>query len=226
MPPLATPTFPDLLAAVRNDWSVADKLFDCFMPREYQIYSRVHWTPLVTAFWLGSFLDAIGARRLLDLGSGPGKLCVAAALASRSCSFVGLEQREQLAAAARNLARRFQVADRVEFMEGALGSVPLPAADVLYCFNPFGENLLGPEEWVDGRVELGWRRHVQDSGLLEDLFEEVPVDTWLVTYHRAGARIPASFKRIWSETTPPGTLRIWRKVRPDSGDRWHLEPGT
>jgi SAM-dependent methyltransferase len=222
MAPLVTPTLSDLRAALQRDPAVADAMFDRFLPPEYQSCSRVHWTPLVTAFWLGARLDAWGARCLLDLGSGAGKLCVAAALASR-CSFVGVEQRPRMVAAARMLARRFQVAHRVRFIEGALGEVSLPACDTYYCFNPFGENLLDPEEWLDGTVELGMQRYARDTGLLEDLLEGLPLGTRFITYNRAGSRVPASYRQLRVERSLPSPLRVWEKARVESGGRWHVE---
>jgi hypothetical protein len=50
-----------------------------------------------------------------------------------------LEHRPHLVAAARELARAFGVDDRVTFVHGALDPATLPAADVYYLFNPFGE---------------------------------------------------------------------------------------
>jgi predicted RNA methylase len=225
VPLKAPPGYLDLATALLVDPRRADALFDRFLPVGYQACSRVHWTPVVAAFRIGSWLDALGAKTLLDLGSGAGKLCVAAALASR-CRFVGLEQRPSLVAAARALARRFGVADRVQFIEGSLGSAQLPAFDTVYCFNPFGENLLDPEEWLDDTVELSWQRYAEDTALLEDFLEELPVGTHLITYNRAGARVPGSFTRLRVERHLPSTLRIWQKARRDSGGRWHLEGGS
>jgi SAM-dependent methyltransferase len=222
MPFLYTPTLIDLLAILDEDPGHADAVFDRCLPAELRTYSRVHWTEVVAAFRVADLLESWGAVRLLDIGSGAGKLCVAAALATR-CSFVGLEYRPRLVDAARLLARRFRVGDRVRFIEGALGSVRLPVYDVLYCYNPFGENLFEPAGWLDGTVDLGLRRHAQDVELLEGLLDRTRVGTRLITYNGSGTRVPGSFDLIGRHRDLPSELCVWHKVRADSEGRWHLE---
>jgi SAM-dependent methyltransferase len=218
------PTFDELSGALARDSAVAERMFDRLLPFEYQFCSRVHWTPLVAAFRVAAWLDSQGTRTMLDIGAGAGKLCVAAAMGARRCRFVGLERRPHLVTAARELARGFGVADRVEFIEGELGAVALPDSDAYYCFNPFGENIMDPEDWLDDTVDLGPERMSRDIELLELLLERARVGVHLITYYRAGCRLPTSFEQIDSHTDLPNQLRLWQKMRPTS-DGWQLERG-
>src|SRR5579872_4063412 len=86
-----------------------DAAFDQHLPEELRAVSQRHWTPLHVAHRCARWLQAEGARTVVDVGSGAGKFCVATALCS-SLRLIGLEHRPRLVAAARDLARRFAVA--------------------------------------------------------------------------------------------------------------------
>ena len=98
---------------------------------------------------------------VVDIGSGAGKFCVAAALATR-CHYLGVEHRPRLVTVAGRLARLFGVEDRVTFHTGRLDPQTLPAADAYYLYNPFGENRFGLDGHLDEDVELGEARYRAD----------------------------------------------------------------
>jgi SAM-dependent methyltransferase len=202
-------------AALRLGVCPPDRLFDRFLPLELQVVSRQYWTPLVVAMRVAQWLEQHDVRTVLDIGAGPGKLCVGAALAGRT-HFTGLEQRERLVSAARDLARVFEVSDRVAFLHGALGETLVPETEAYYLYNPFGENLFGPEDCLDGEVELGDERYQRDIATVEELLRQTSVGTYLVTYNGFGGDVPPSYSEIRVDRRLPSVLRMWRKTRSSS----------
>lgn len=151
-------------------------------------------------------------RSVVDVGSGAGKFCVAAALCGRA-RFHGVEQRPRLVAAARELARVFDVGDRVTFSHAVFGPAsPLPRADAYYFYNPFGENLFGPEDRLDDEVEVSEPRYVREVAAVEAMLGRAPVGTYILTYNGFGGGVPTSYATIRVDRKLPNTLRLWRRV--------------
>jgi SAM-dependent methyltransferase len=73
--------------------------------------SSVSYTPIVAAA-----LEALGARRVLDLGCGGGSLLVELCQADRGLTGVGIDIAPEPIAAARRAAEQAGVADRLEFV--------------------------------------------------------------------------------------------------------------
>jgi hypothetical protein len=100
-----------------------DRSFDRFLPEPLRLVSPQYWTPLAVAKRAAEWLDDLGIRTVVDVGSGAGKFCVAGALFGK-CRFIGLERYSSLVASARVLVDLFDLNDRVSLVAGALGAVP------------------------------------------------------------------------------------------------------
>ncbi len=61
------------------NWFNSDMEFNTLYPPSIQLLSRNHWTPLSIAMKAACFLAGDGNVRILDIGSGVGKFCLAAA---------------------------------------------------------------------------------------------------------------------------------------------------
>jgi len=205
---------PALLAnALRAGRLPSDHLFDRLLPRELRLASVVHFTPLVVAQRAAAWFDELGVRSVVDIGSGAGKFCVAAALCSRAHYF-GLEQRRSLVVTARELARTFDVQRRVTFVHATfgVGQTPIPTADAYYLFNPFGENVYDTPDHLDDEVELSDARYVRDVYAVESLLEELPAGTYLLTFNGFGGQVPPTWRELRVDDTLPNVLRLWRKA--------------
>jgi hypothetical protein len=189
-----------------------EALFDKFLPVEHRIVSWQFWTPLVVVLRAAKWLEAHGVQSVVDIGSGAGKFCVAAALAS-SCRFTGIEQRSRLVSTARALARTFDVDDRVTFIEGVFGVAKLPEADLYYMFNPFGENIFDPDCRLDEEVELSDERYEHDTEAATELLRQAKLGTYLLTYNGFGGEIPDGYVVVHTDRQLPNVLRLWRKMR-------------
>jgi hypothetical protein len=190
--------------------AVEDGLFDAHLPATLRAVPGVYWTPLEVAQRAAQWLDAVHARSVVDIGSGAGKFCVAAELAGH-CQFIGLEQREWLVEAARDLAATFAVEERVTFVTGALGRVTLPVPDAYYFYNPFEENLFEQIGALDRQVELSLDRYHADIAATQRLLERAPLGTFALTYNGLGGPMPRSYHRVRVDSALPSVLAMWQK---------------
>jgi len=211
-----------ILQTLRCGGDVEDEDFDAYLPPGPRLASRQYWTPVAVATLTAHWLARVGARWVLDVGSGCGKLCVVGAIASE-LSFVGLEQRLNLVRIARKLAHRFGVDDRATFRHGALGDVAFEQFDALYFYNPFGENVFAEEEHLDTNVALTPERFQDDIRQMESVLGRMPVGSHVVSYHGFGGRIPDTYELTHSDRARTGTLRLWSKVREQGLGHYWIE---
>ena len=202
---------PDGIAEALGARVPSDAAFDLHMPPDIRAVSGTYWTPLLVAVRAIEWLEPLGVTSLVDIGSGAGKFCVAAALAGR-IAITGIEHRPRLVLAARALARTFGVEDRVSFVEDEIGEGPVPSADAYYLYNPFGENLYRCGEQLDDDVELSDDRFARDVSATRELFRSAPLGTYVLTYNGFGGRLPMNYHEVRVDRTLPNMLRLWRKT--------------
>jgi SAM-dependent methyltransferase len=207
--PLSLPT--RIAEALSVGFCPPDAVFDAFLPEDLANLSADQWTPLEVAVAAARWLAELGRKRVVDIGSGPGKFCIAAALAS-GCTFIGLEQNPRFVSVARSLARLFGVEDRVHFLRGALGDGALPEADAYYLYNPFAQHLFAPSD--NGEVTPDYHRYRRDVMLAQDTFRRAPSGTIVLTYNGFGGLMPASYEACRVDRELPCVLRMWRKSQP------------
>jgi SAM-dependent methyltransferase len=201
-----------LAEALRTQECPTDSAFDRFLPEDLRGVSRQYWTPLRVAARAAEWLDAVNVRHVVDIGSGAGKFCVAAALVS-GAHFTGLEKRSSLVASARALADLFGVRRRVRFVHGAFGVTPPPVADAYYFYNPFGNYWFDSIRDTEGDAEFGPAPRLREVALVEQFIRAAPVGTWLITYNGFGGRMPECCDLIRVHWTLSAALRLWRKQR-------------
>lgn len=209
-PPWMTPR--EIVESVAAGKYVSEREFDRYLPEDLRVISGRHWTPLKVAAYGARWLASRGVRTVVDVGSGAGKFCVVAALASE-CTFTGIEQRERLVTVARGLARLYKVSDRVTFTQGVYDGAALPPADAYYLFNPFGENILDGDEHIDHDVELSDHRYLCDLAAMEHTMREAPKGAYFLLYNGFGGAIPESYEEVPSRGDTPDLLCLWQKVR-------------
>jgi len=197
--------------ALRSERPPSDRAFDRFLPRELRALSGKYWTPLAVAARAAEWLDELNAQTVVDIGSGTGKFCVAAALLANA-QFTGIEQRLRLVDASAQLAGIFDLHQRITFIHSKFGEAPVPKADAYYMYNPFGENLFGLEDRLDDDVELGQARYLRDVAAVEQLLRDASVGTLLLTYNGFGGDLPSDFREVRVDRELPSVLRMWRKM--------------
>ncbi len=202
----------EIVECVAAGLPVQEREFDRYLPEDLRVISALHWTPLKVAAYGARWLASRGVRSVVDVGSGAGKFCVVAAMAT-DCTLTGLEQRGRLVEVARRLARFYRVSERVTFVEGVYSGAALPPADAYYLFNPFGENILEQYESIDHDVELSDHRYLCDVAAMERSMREAPVGTHFLLYNGFGGAIPETYEEVRPEADVPDRLDLWQKVR-------------
>ncbi len=187
---------------------VTDEELDRLFPAWVRRSSRRHWTPVGVAVRAAQLLVAHRRTRVLDVGCGPGKLCLVGACVTDG-HFVGVEQRPHLVRVGREVARRCQV-ERCEILHGNVLDVDWRRFDAFYLFNPFAENLPGYPP-IDATVRLSryaYRKYVR---FVEERLAELPAGARVVTYHGFGGRLPARWREVATEYCGTGPLELWVK---------------
>jgi predicted RNA methylase len=217
----------EIRARLRAGELVPDADFDACLPAFVRAPSRRHWTQVEVVVSAARWLKEYGVRSVLDVGSGAGKFCVVGALSS-AMSFTGLETREHLVVAARELSLRFGVARKVRFVSGGLDALDFRAFDALYFYNPFGEHSYPKRLRIDETIVLNLARQQEHIATAERLLRQMPKGTYLVTYNGFGGKVPDSFELLRARHTGASMLRLWRKsrVRARGGPWLELEDTT
>lgn len=206
------PPSPTLISdALRAGVCPPDQAFDVFLPEDLGALSTDQWTPLEVALSAARWLKEYDVRRVVDIGSGPGKFCVAAALAG-SYELIGLEQNPRFVSVARSLAHLFGVQDRARFAHGRLGESELPEADAYYLYNPFAQHLFAPNDTLGAEQTPNYERYRRDVTAAQDLFRRAPAGTIVLTYNGFGGLMPASYEACRVCRELPCVLRLWRKA--------------
>lgn len=202
----------DMALALRRGDHVPDAEIDAHLSPHLRAVASRWFTPTAVAARAARVLEDRGARTVLDVGSGAGKLCCVAALAS-DLELTGIEQRAPLVLEALHLAQRLGVAERVRFVRGTIHEVDLTAYDALYVFNSFAENLFPAAERLDASVELSAARMARDLEVLERALDELPLGGSLMTYHGFGGQVPDTFDLVHEESAGSDRLRMFTKRR-------------
>src|SRR6478752_1214373 len=100
-----------------DNWFNSDVDFHRLYPIFIRQLSAMHWTPLNIARKVVQYLAQDESVRILDIGSGVGKFCLAAAHYSPLTQIFGIEQRESLVECA-NVANDMLGLPNVSFRHG------------------------------------------------------------------------------------------------------------
>lgn len=173
--------------------SSLDRQFDRLIPHGQRHLSAAHWTPAQVAVRAASLLGATRHTRVLDVGSGVGKVCSIGAL-STSGTWVGVEQHAPLVDTATAVARALGVSDRTRFLRSDAFAIDWDEFDALYFYNPFELPL-----FADSRG--GSSKSVQVARVQQRL-AALPGCTRVVTLHGFGGVMPSSFELLYHEHLP------------------------
>lgn len=186
----------------------SDKLFDELYPPEIRAVAERHWTPLEVARKAADFLVTHSGVRILDIGSGSGKFCFAAAHYHPQTEFTGIEQRENLVKLCNRLKKKLKM-DHVTFLHKNLSEFDLVPYDHFYFYNSFYENVEGTVK-IDYQVPYSEKLYDYYNNYLYKQLDKKPAGTRLVTYHSLGREVPPGYEIVHSEHG--SFLKFWVKV--------------
>lgn len=197
----------ELVDAIRRGLRVTDAQFDGLFPPEVRALSDIHWTPVAVVRAALQLLGLVEGDRVLDVGSGPGKVCLLGAVASPA-EFIGVEHREDLVEAARRAAGRLS-ARRADFICADAFEVDWSGFQVVYLFNPFaGLAALGSETLA----EADRARFTRSLELATRALSCMPRGARVVLYHGLGAPLPEGYVRRAHVFAGTGTLEVYQQT--------------
>lgn len=185
-----------------------DREFHHLYPPMVQKRATRHWTPLQVSRCAADFLVTSAGSRVLDIGSGVGKFCLAAAYYQPSGLFYGIEQRKDLHEIACGVKSDLQL-ENAFFMHGNFTQLDLAAYDHFYFFNSFYENLDGTEK-IDSSIQYSSSLYNYYNRYLYKQLEQLPQGTRIATYHSLEDEIPPCYYVV--KTHYDNLLKFWIKV--------------
>ncbi len=189
-------------------WFATDEQFNQLYPLSIQALARRHWTPLSVARKAASFLAAENNVRILDIGSGVGKFCLAAAYYKPKAFYYGVEQRKSLVSHAEK-AREILHLQNVSFVDGNFTQLDFRKYDHFYFYNAFYENLAGTEK-IDDSIDYSGELFNYYNRYLFKQLEKKPAGTRLATFHSLEEEIPQGYHVVGSEMD--NLLKFWIKI--------------
>jgi SAM-dependent methyltransferase len=204
---------------------LTDAEFDALLPAWAGAPVGVYWTSVVVARRVARMLAHLGVRRVLDVGSGAGKFCLAAAAKAPGIEFVGVEHRADLVRAAQELASQLGISN-AHFSHGDATQTSWADFDAFYVFNAFAENDFPLEDRFDAAVAMSHDKRVADVKRVAHLLAARPAGCFVVTYHGLSGPIPGSYDLRHAEAIGSGWLRVWQKGTTEAEGSVWLEEGA
>ena len=190
--------------ALRQRVVMEDATFDAVFPARQRFRSWLHWTPVDVAMRAVDLLAPTRRCKVLDVGSGVGKLCLIGAAVTRSMWF-GIERDLEMVRAANTAAMRMRVEGRIRFLHGDIASLDWSIFDAFYLFNPFGEILLFDSDDALSRRE----RYAASIAYVQRQLSRARAGTRVVTYHGFGGEMPSGFTVVHREPAHEDELVLW-----------------
>jgi SAM-dependent methyltransferase len=193
---------------VPENWFHSDDAFNQLYPTPIQLLAQRHWTPLAVARKAAGFLGAENAARILDIGSGVGKFCLAAAYYKPHAFFTGIEQRKSLVHHA-NTAKEMVQLRQVSFFHGNFTQIDFRKFDHFYFYNAFYENLAVKDK-IDDSIDYSGELYNYYNRYLYRQLEQKPPGTRLASFHSLEDEIPPGYHIVGTEMD--SMLKFWIKI--------------
>jgi SAM-dependent methyltransferase len=189
-------------------WFDSDMEFNALYPLSIQALAKRHWTPLSIARKAANFLAAGGNVRILDIGSGVGKFCLAAAHYSPKATYFGVEQRQSLINYANAANQQLQL-DNVAFIHGNFTQLDLKKYDHFYFYNAFYENLNGTDK-IDDSIDYSGELYNYYNRYLYRQLQQSPAGTRVCSLCSLDDEMPRDFLLTTSNVNE--LLKCWIKT--------------
>jgi SAM-dependent methyltransferase len=183
-----------------------DGAFDCLYPKHIEEISHKHWTPLSVVRKAAQFLSEPDAR-VLDIGSGVGKFCLAGAQYCPDTFFFGVEQRHELVLYGEEAKQYTQLAN-VHFFHANMTQINFKEFDHFYFYNSFYENV-DTLQRIDDTIETSFGLYKYYTQYLMNALDQKPSGTRLVTFQSLEEEVPSSY--TLANVSYDTLLKMWIK---------------
>ena len=191
-----------------DSWFSSDAQFNTLFPEPIRKMTRRHWTPLLVAHKAAAFLRTGPGVKILDIGSGCGKFCLAAGYYYPDTQFTGVEQRAYLTEVAGTALKTLGLKN-VNLLTANITEIAFKDYHHFYFYNSFYENLAETEK-IDQAIPFSKELFEQYSYYLYKQLREARKGTRLVTYHSVETEIPDEYQIV--QTDVNDYLKCWIKV--------------
>lgn len=181
--------------------------FNNLLPHDLKQASQLYFTPIEIAQTAAEWLTENNEQKVLDIGSGIGKFCIAAARHSDR-HFYGVEHRASLVELANELANYYQTKN-VTFLNANILDINFSEYDSFYFFNSFYENL-ETNQRLNDEVKLEENLYQIYLDYTEKQLDTLKIGTRLVTYFGNNFEVPNSYERV--RDAFDGSLKLWIKM--------------
>lgn len=197
--------------SLKEGRAVPDSFFDQIYPDEIKKVSITHWTPIEVVQKAMNYIKD-SSLRILDIGSGCGKFCLAGSMISPQHQFFGIEQRVDLTSISQDVANQFNLTN-VSFINANAFDLNWNDFDLLYFFNPFWENHLSPAQRIDQSLPVKKEEFSQYINAVITKLVQLKPGTQVITYHGFGGKFPPSYECIHFEKCGTDQIKIWLKTK-------------
>ncbi|HMG82981.1 MAG TPA: class I SAM-dependent methyltransferase [Ferruginibacter sp.] len=191
-----------------GNWFNSDEQFNRLYPLSIKLLAARHWTPIIAAKKAAAFLAVGSGVRVLDIGSGVGKFCLAAAHHYPKAFYYGIEQRENLILHAER-ARQTLEFNNVSFIHGNFTQLDFRNYDSFYFYNSFYENLVGNDK-IDDSIDYSGELFDYYNRYLYTQLLQKPAGTRLTTFHSMENEVPDCYHIVGTEMD--NRLKHWLKL--------------
>lgn len=191
-----------------KNWFNTDTKLHQLYPAPMRSLARMHWSPLYIVQTAVSYLTPTDNVKVLDIGSGVGKFCLAGAYYKPSAFFFGVEQRKHLVEHADSVRKTLGL-HNVHFIHRNFTQLNLGEYDHFYFYNSFFENLDGTDK-IDNEIVYSNELYNYYSIYLYNQLEKMPIGTRVVTYCSWGDEIPPCYHL--EESHFDNLLKCWMKI--------------
>ena len=191
-----------------DKWFVEDEEFNKLYPLNIKRLANRHWTPLKVAKYAAGFLVPEDGAKVLDIGSGAGKFCLAASHYKPNGLFYGIEQRKDLLDTSIETSYKLDL-DNLTFLYGNFTQLDFTQFDNFYFYNSFYENIESASK-IDDKIENTLSLYNYYNLYLYNQFKSMPVGTRVATYHTPEEQMPPDYYIIKTEFNK--LLKFWIKA--------------
>ena len=199
------------LQKLRAGELITDLEFDRIFPDLVSAVSEAQWSSVEVAYYIASLLSMETKQKFLDIGSGPGKLCILLSLLTKH-EFFGIEQRGTLVKVANEIIEQNKI-ERVHIIQGDLGSIDWNDFDMLFLYNPFQEHLSQSQAGrVNDEIELHRRFYFEYTESTYWKLVGLRPGKKVITLEGYGGPMPLTMKFHGSKFIRSATLCLWEKT--------------